>query len=411
MTRIIDAVVENITGTSIQGWIKLSTKDINSEILTFAIKDQFYKNFQEREDISNEIHAGFGFHIRHDFIDLNINNLEQYNLRIIAGSEQLKVRLSEPLDLAIKVNQLKPNLKSQFIKYLSYELKESFSQKTSLNVTPQNETAIITYANDAGAYFPYFYDYYSNIFGSNSIYVVTTKKECFQSYDLGGLISIENNSYDDIARSKFVSEFLSALQTYYKQTIVVDVDEFIVATRENIDIKSSISNLDSKVYRLLGIDVIQTIDEKDFDFSKPISSQRSFGVLNSALCKPSISKVPLTYGVGYHFCNQKAELSYSKDLVLLHLKWACKEIRKQVAEIVRRTQYANEGIAKYSIESLMREKHPAFRNNPDPKKIELSDPDVDKFIKSYNENLRYDQLTHCFRLEHFHSDTLVKFSR
>ena len=407
MKTLNDAVIENITGTSIQGWVKCVGKEINSSLLTFAIQDKFYNIFEYRKDISSDNHIGFGFHIKHNFIDLNIYNLQDFNLRIIFGSEQIKLRLSEPLELSVKVNRLKPNLRSQFLKYLSYDIKESFANKANFAVKPSNDTAIITYANDAGAYFPYFYEYYSNIFGCDSIYVITTKRECFNKFDLGGLISLENNAYDDIARSKFVSEFLLAIQTYYRQTIVVDVDEFIVATNSNVDIRETVNNLENNVHRLLGIDVIQSIDEEPLDFGKPILSQRSFGVLNSALCKPSISKIPVVYGVGYHFCDRKAELTYSNELVLLHLKWACKEVRRQVAEIVRNTQYLNHNIAQYSIESVLKEEHPALRNNATPKKVDLSSSAIDEFIKSYNNKLRYDQLTNCYRLEHFHSDYLV----
>lgn len=213
-----------------------------------------------------------------------------------------------------------------------------------------NTVAVITYANDSGAWFSYWLKHYQEQLPNSQIYVVTPKPENFKNFEGINVLGIVGSDYDDKARSLCISRLQQALLAYFQWIIVIDVDEILFSPRAEL-LSTYLQKCESDVVFSRGFDVIQVDGEKNFDFSKSITSQRSLGVWKSSISKPHLSKVPLIYSVGYHFCNIKPVFT-ENSLICLHLKWACKKVRLEVAKIVDKTKYADMTIEQYSKSSV-----------------------------------------------------------
>jgi len=273
----------------------------------------------------------------------------------------------------------------------------------------KNSLAVVAYANDANAWFPYFYSYYSGIFGESSIYIISPNPKSFVNYKLGGIVSVEGRSYCDVARSELISNVANGLKAYSEWTLVCDVDEIIVPNSVlGKSLKELIFGSTNNVIASWGLDVIQQ-GEPVFDFNKSIFQQRTIAVPNLALSKPHISRVPLRYSVGYHYCNIKTdESAMNGDLITLHLKFACAKIRAEVTTTVLKLDYADERTKDYSVNSVSDANvHPLIKRTG-VRKIGLDAPETIEFFKQYVKNMRFDSINQIWYGQYKHADFFVK---
>jgi len=264
--------------------------------------------------------------------------------------------------------------------------------------------AIVTYANDSGGWFPYFHRHYAELFGADSIYVLTPKPKAFAGFELGGVVSFGGSAFDNDARAEFTSNFCTGLLAYHQWVAVPDVDEFIVAHpgsgRSIVDI---LDTSQSDVITCRGYDVIQDADEGDFDGEQGILSQRRWGVLNSALCKPLFARVPTRWSIGYHFTDKVPYLPDAGDAaVVLHLKFACRQMRRAVAEIVAGTSYARSSTQDYARQSLERLGHPLMDAQDEPRRMSHDGEALfQDFRKRFLSGMAFERRTGVWQRPHF----------
>lgn len=280
-------------------------------------------------------------------------------------------------------------------------------------VTDGRKVCVISYANDSGAWFPYFYRHYVGIVGADSIFVVTPSPKAFDGFELGGLISCRNMPYDDRARARLISNIASGLQAYYEWTLVCDVDEMLIPYP--CSGKTFVEMLDAlpgAVSRARGFDVLQLANEDNFDLSVPIFQQRSAAIPNSAICKPHLARTPIIYSTGYHFCNRRVPFESSGlGFVTLHLKWACKEMRRSLAEIVNRTEYTDPEIERYSKRFLVDSAvHPGLAATEGRSIEHPSSAAVIQWESAYMESLGFYGQTGMWTGEHVLAKFLVSLS-
>jgi hypothetical protein len=240
----------------------------------------------------------------------------------------------------------------------------SFSRNGRPSKIKKSELCIITYANDSSAWFPYWFRYYRSLSSKAAITVITPKPESFSLYSIDNLISVKNFAYDDEARARMVSRISAAFLEYYDWTLVVDVDEFIVPDpRLNLSFGDALEmRWEDQVIYTIGIDIIETRTCKEFDFDKNLLVNRTYGIINSSLGKPSISRVPVEYIPGYHYCNRKPKFS-SPTFFNLHLKYASRKVSQDIMKIVSATNYTSDFIKSYAERPAAEFLHPAYNEN------------------------------------------------
>jgi len=271
--------------------------------------------------------------------------------------------------------------------------------------------AVVTYANSADAYFPWFLKHYGTEFGVDSIFVVTPNPAEFKGINLGGLISVKGFPYDDGARGIFISNFVSSLLAYYKNVFVADVDELIfVDPRANQTLKEFCESFTAPYITCRGFDVIEVPDDKPLDIKKSLFAQRKYGVLSASMCKSTLTKIPINWGVGFHFCSYHPRFGMpEKGLYLAHLKFACTKKRKEIMGVVsEKVDYSTPEIEKYSNESIQNQ-HPILQNKKFDKATTNIQPLFDRteeFDQRFLTKITIDTRDQIYRGGHF-SDSVI----
>lgn len=401
-----DGVVENFNSSSVSGWVKWVAPDNFDEsseavIRVFHFDDLLGEGIAtiSRPDLISDGFKSYGFLIK--LKKLSFSELKYSGIKVIAlvGGNSFVLRFVKTVESSLFLNTSSSNVLAKVVQSLDAESIKKLSalvdfEKKSIGLSKitRKKACVVTYANDNGAWFPYFYKYYSSIFGSLCLYVITPKPERFSSYNLGGIITIPDLIFDDIAKSRIMGNLASGLLAYYKWSIVCDVDEILMPNpRLGINLDEYLDSANEEIILSLGVDVVQLEDDFDFDFDKSIISQRRFGVLNTALCKPNISSVPVRYSGGHHYCDKRLNFNpSSNDLLSLHLKWACNKVRAEVANIVNEVIYQDAEIETYCRNSVISDSHPLMKTENTINAVDLDSLPVEKFKEEYNNQLRFD---------------------
>jgi len=182
--------------------------------------------------------------------------------------------------------------------------------------------AVITDATSSGYWFPRWYDYYSNQFGAQSIFVITYRGRAseFRDYKLGGILELPCE-YNDQSRVQFISSFAQTLLGEFDVLVRVDVDEFLVADPEkHSSLRDFICRNSQEYVTPIGVEIIERRGETPLVFGKPlIKDQRSHALVSSALNKTSITRIPLKWGYGFHSTTLSPNIDC--DLYLFHTKF------------------------------------------------------------------------------------------
>ena len=182
--------------------------------------------------------------------------------------------------------------------------------------------AVVTDAVSPSFMFEKWLMYYSGLFGSENIYILTYKglAKGFRGWPVGGLIELPV-AYNDEVRACFVSGFVSALLAAYTGVVRVDADEFLVPDQRDgaLSLKTFLAGFDGPYLSVRGFDVIAGDDEADIDLTRPLLiSQRKYAYGNSSLNKVAYTTIPMHWLPGFHSCSVYPKLS---PVFMLHLKF------------------------------------------------------------------------------------------
>jgi hypothetical protein len=411
------------------GWIRVTNDNLEnkaSPLITVSIGKKIIAQglaTTSRPDIKlteNSMAFGFSLNLTDD-----INELKKLSdFQVIAEYKNNKANLIiyQPIALALQYFLLNSAQRSNFIGRIITDFEQASLFQVQLPSVlaaaartnpPTRKLCVLTYLNDTGAWFPYFYKYYSSLVGDTAIYVVTPKPSAFDAYKLGGIISCSDMEYDDQARSQLMSGLATGLQAYYEWTLVCDPDEIVVPHPNAQATFFELLNKESNdVIISRGFDIIQMDNEPDFSVDEPVLTQRHFAIPNMAICKPHLARKPIQYSVGYHYCNYKLDFSSVDDgFLTLHLKSACRHIRKQLSSIVLETTYAEQKSFEYASNSVSDEKYDNRLKHYLNKPIEtINSLAMQEFEKNYTKNLMFGPHSGIWRGEHICATFLVKLS-
>lgn len=184
--------------------------------------------------------------------------------------------------------------------------------------------AVITDATSSGYFFPIWYRYYGNLFGPQSLNVVTYQgmRALFDGFPVGSLIE-EADRYDDDLRATRITKYVANLLERHDVVVRCDVDEFLVpAPRRGGSLKDYVERLDQTYVTAIGLDLIETPEDETLDFDRPLLAQRPWCVETSSLSKTAIvarQAGPVVWAPGFHAATVRPRFD---DLYLLHMKFA-----------------------------------------------------------------------------------------
>jgi hypothetical protein len=207
--------------------------------------------------------------------------------------------------------------------------------------------AVITDAVSPHFHFPAWHAYYTRQFGAQSLHVLTWRglAPLFAGFELASLAEIPHQ-FDDHIRRLAVMRAVAALLDTHDIVIRADPDEILVAdpTRHR-DLASYVRNVDWPVITARGFNVMQATEDPPLDKTRRILyDQRRWLHPVGPMNKPAITRIPLDWSTGFHFCDQPPRFG---DLYLFHLKYADIDPLTAFGELVRSQSPNNAFATKY----------------------------------------------------------------
>ena len=169
--------------------------------------------------------------------------------------------------------------------------------------------AVVSDVISEKGYFPIWHSYYASAVGEENIFLFSYRNKIHNSIVL-------NLSYSDGMRLKIITYQVEKLLEIYDVVVRVDADEFLIPM--NGTLKDYLENLEKDYVTARGFNVFQS-DDQPLDLKLPILKQRNLMYATAFMNKTCITKTPLKWSKGFHFCNKPPAFD---DLCLIHLKYA-----------------------------------------------------------------------------------------
>ncbi len=164
--------------------------------------------------------------------------------------------------------------------------------------------------------------HYGQQLGLENLFCIDHGSDDGSTENIGiSVLRLPRGKLDEDQRAAFVSRFHASLLTYYDVVIFTDCDEFLVPDpRLYAGLRDFVERKCVTVVTAVGVNVVHAPDqEAPIDLSRPFFSQRRFGRFHGSYCKTLISRMPITWGPGFHGCNFVQNVDMG--LYLFHLKY------------------------------------------------------------------------------------------
>lgn len=147
--------------------------------------------------------------------------------------------------------------------------------------------------------------YYQNMFG----------QDIFQYLSDRGFDELNVTNVNTIYSLKYFNEVQKELLKDTDVLLYADPDELIYSS----DLGKVVNSFDGAYVSTTGFEVIHNLkEEEDYDSSKPIMEQRSYGLFSDSYHKPIVLKQPLKWDcTGKH--SRRIPIKLVDDLYLIHL--------------------------------------------------------------------------------------------
>ena len=182
--------------------------------------------------------------------------------------------------------------------------------------------AAVTFVFNEAINLPIWRRYYGAEVGDRNLFIVDHGSTDGSTDALGDAskIRLPRDELDEHKRCVFMASLQHSLLEYYDYVIYTDCDEIIVPDPSIYGgIQDYLSQTRFEYVAPIGLDLHHIIDrELPLDLEVSIMNQRSFAWFASSLCKPVVSRVPLTWATGFHACDRPIVID--GRLFLFHLK-------------------------------------------------------------------------------------------
>lgn len=154
------------------------------------------------------------------------------------------------------------------------------------------------------------------------------------------------STFNERHRMKIITDLANNLLNYYDAVIYSDCDEILVPhplKYENLI--EYCGAMKSPVVHAVGLNVREDITQDlPIDLRRPILIQRTLVQFVSAMCKPLVTRTPISWGGGFHSCDHPP---YFNDLYLFHLRHLDLGQALERLSITRQIAFAREGGGKH----------------------------------------------------------------
>ena len=197
----------------------------------------------------------------------------------------------------------------------------------------KRRAAVVTDAVSSAFYFPAWHKYYSRAVGAENLYLVLygAVLQDFSSYELGGIWRM--HTFNNISRTKMLSQICTLLLDEYDYVVRVDTDEFLVPDpRLYAGLAEYLVKTRRSYITASGYNVAAHPDSEKIDFTKAIfKSQRQVCYPYDALNKTCVISSPTVWAPGFHFASVYPDFDH---LYLFHLKYADIDMQLAIGEAV-----------------------------------------------------------------------------
>ncbi|RAI00865.1 hypothetical protein DLJ53_16665 [Acuticoccus sediminis] len=155
---------------------------------------------------------------------------------------------------------------------------------------------------------PIWLRYYGRQFGEENLFVVDHGSDDGSTDNIGAANRIRlPRSEVTVARTQhFMTEMCTQMLKFYDYFIYTDCDELLVVDPKTHGSLRDYINMSRIGYLTgIGLNVVQNIKtEQEIDPEKPILQQRQYAQFVEPMCKTLVTRVPISWDGGYHFCDK-----------------------------------------------------------------------------------------------------------
>jgi glycosyl transferase family 2 len=170
-----------------------------------------------------------------------------------------------------------------------------------------NNIAAVTMVYNEPVMLPLWANYYSRNLGASACYVVDHGSTDGSTDNLDvNVLRIPRSPMNNQKRTRFLSRFCSSLLKWYDTVMYTDADEFLVPDPADYpSLRDFCQKTENPVTTAIGLDVQHNPDlEGPLSPEIPVLRQRRWVRFNFALCKPSLTSVPIEWTPGFHSSDQ-----------------------------------------------------------------------------------------------------------
>jgi hypothetical protein len=185
--------------------------------------------------------------------------------------------------------------------------------------------AVFTIVQNEPVFLPIWLAYYGRFFVASDTYVLdhdSTDGSTTSAQSSSNVLGIHREkSFDHDWLRSTVTSFQHFLLNSYENVLFTEVDEFVVADPTRYSgLDDYIERFDRDAVRCTGFNVVHYPEEEaPLAFDKPILDQRKYWHGSENFSKSLLSKVPLSWGRGFHKNRVHVELEPDPELLLIHL--------------------------------------------------------------------------------------------
>jgi reversibly glycosylated polypeptide/UDP-arabinopyranose mutase len=194
------------------------------------------------------------------------------------------------------------------------------------HVRSDKRVAVFTIVKNEAARLPTWLNYYGKHFAASDIYVLDNASDDGSANELPVNV-VEKKSdfyYDHQWLANTVASFQKHLldEAGYELVLFAEIDEIIVPDPNLYagGLAQYLNEFKGQGARVTAFEVVHDPEtEPILDDDKPILLQRRRFVRNEQYDKPLLTRVPLTYNVGFHNCSTSCDAPRDSKLFLFHL--------------------------------------------------------------------------------------------
>jgi hypothetical protein len=134
------------------------------------------------------------------------------------------------------------------------------------------------------------------------------------------------------------------LLQFYDLVIYTDCDELIVPDPAKWpSLEAHLATQSYEYASPVGLNIIHLVDvEAPIDLSQPLLSQRRYCQFQASMCKPLITRIPLSWEPGFHECDKPIRID--KNLYIFHTKAVDRDLALNRLHITQNVPWSQKAI-------------------------------------------------------------------